>query len=428
MIEVNSREQSDGGKPVGIAFIGAGKRLTGLFGRLLPQESNIRLMGVYDPSPEAHEQIRERFGDCKRYESVEEAVADPAVYWVAIGSWNASHAEQILLALEAGKDVFCEKPLATSFEDCLRVREALETSGRRFVFGLVLRYSPFYDKIKEIVGDGTVGNILSMEFNETLSPNHGGYIMGNWRRHRSKAGPHILEKCCHDLDIANWLMECLPVRAASIGGRRFFKPENAYRAAEMGPDDRGRPAFEAWRGPQEVNPFSGEGDILDTQVAILEYASGAPASFHTNTASALPERRFYIVGDRGTVRGDVLTGEIAYSPMRNGIGRYGPMQHTAPYNVLRLPIGGSHGGGDDILMENFRAVALEGAAPRAGIDEAVASAVPSFAIDEAQRSGRMIDLSGYWERADIDPARFVFGESGRVRKEPLEAGGGPAGK
>ncbi|MFW6414203.1 MAG: Gfo/Idh/MocA family protein [Verrucomicrobiota bacterium] len=393
--------QNNNNSSVGLALIGAGNRLRGLFKRLLPREPNVRLTGVYDTSPEAVAAVQDEFGACKEYSSCEQAAGDPEVDWVAIGSYNAAHAEQIIAAVEGGKHVFCEKPLATTVEDCLRIQEALREYNKQFVLGLVLRYAPFYDKVKEICTDGTIGNILSMEFNETLSFNHGGYIMGGWRRFRDKAGPHMLEKCCHDMDIANWLTQSLPVQAASFGGRRFFKPENAYRAEEMGSDELDRPAFEAWRGPQEVSPFSGEGDMLDAQTAILEFANGVPASFHTNTASSLPERRFHIIGDHGTLRGDVLSGVIEYAPMRHAIAKYGRMQHTAPYNALRLPFSGSHGGGDDILMENLRQVMLQGAQPKAGIYEGITSAFTSLAIDEAQRSGQIVDLGPWWERAGI---------------------------
>jgi len=79
-------------------------------------------------------------------------------------------------------------------------------TGRLFNIGLTLRYSPHYRKIKQLLESGAVGDIISMEFNETLDFNHGGYIMGNWRRLREYAGTHLLEKCCHDIDLVNWMV------------------------------------------------------------------------------------------------------------------------------------------------------------------------------------------------------------------------------
>ena len=82
----------------------------------------------------------------------EEALARHAeADWIFIGSWNAFHARQAIAALGAGKNVFCEKPLATTLEDCLAVQRAVRNSGCVFAFGLVLRYSPHYQKIRELV-------------------------------------------------------------------------------------------------------------------------------------------------------------------------------------------------------------------------------------------------------------------------------------
>ena len=64
--------------------------------------------------------------------------------------------------------------------------------------------------------------MISMEFNETLGFNHGGFIMGDWRRLTENSGTHLLEKCCHDIDLVNWMLESIPVKVASFGGVNFF--------------------------------------------------------------------------------------------------------------------------------------------------------------------------------------------------------------
>ena len=109
--------------------------------------------------------------------------------------------------------MFCQKPLATTLADCLAMREAWQASGRMFIIGFSLRYAPHYRKIKELLDQGAVGRIVSMEFNETLDFNHGGYIMGDWRRLQRYSGTHLLEKCCHDIDLVNWIMGSLAARA-----------------------------------------------------------------------------------------------------------------------------------------------------------------------------------------------------------------------
>ena len=92
--------------------------------------------------------------------------------------------------------------------------------------GFNLRRSPHYRKLKALLNDGVIGDVVSMDFNETLDFNLGGYIFGDWRRLRENSGPFLLEKCCHDIDLANWMLDSQATRVASFGGLNFFVPEN----------------------------------------------------------------------------------------------------------------------------------------------------------------------------------------------------------
>ena len=112
----------------------------------------------------------------------------PGVEWAMVFSPNCFHAEQIIASFEAGKHVFTEKPLATSIGDCVRIFEAHRRSGRHFATGFVLRYSPIYRKVKALLDAGTIGRILSIDANENIRPEHGAYIMRNWRRRRELSG------------------------------------------------------------------------------------------------------------------------------------------------------------------------------------------------------------------------------------------------
>ncbi len=231
---------------VNIGLIGCGARLTGVVQGLLKQDSGhrIRVFSAYDPDPVSQKAMRELFGnEFRMAASEEELVSDPLVDWVMIGSWNCHHARQAVLALKAGKNVFCEKPLAMTLEDCLAIQDAVRRSDKTFAFGLVLRYSPHYKKIAELVQSGAIGQVISFEFNETLNFNHGGYIFGNWRRERRNSGTHLLEKCCHDIDLANWIVGSLPVRVASFGGRDFFIPAQAAHRERIGPNENGVEAY-----------------------------------------------------------------------------------------------------------------------------------------------------------------------------------------
>lgn len=372
-----------------VGLIGVGNMGQGL-AHLLRQKSNaVNFVSLYDPNPRAVARCRELIGFAGDVTDSVDAVLASSCDWVMIASWNCFHAEQTIAAFEAGKHVFCQKPLATTFEDCLAMRDAWRGSGKQFVIGFTLRYSPHYRQLKELVASGAIGEVLSLDFTETLDFNHGGYIMGDWRRLTANAGSHVLEKCCHDIDIVNWLLESRAARVASFGGTDFFQPENAKHMARIGPNGDGREAYRLRRGLVGEHPFTSDKDIVDNQVVILEYESGARATFHMNSNSAIPERRIHLVGTEGTIRADVIAGTTVMK-------RIGFDTETVDLSGAAV---GMHGGGDDVLANELIAAMTSGTVMSAGIEEGLTAAVTCFAIDEALATGQVVSLAEtYWDR------------------------------
>jgi predicted dehydrogenase len=380
--------------PVRLGLIGTGGRLRGVVRRLLETapRGSIRVTAAFDPDPGAIESLRGEVNPGFQAMATEEEVArHSGVDWVFIGSWNVHHARQALAALQAGKHVFCEKPLATTLDDCLAVREAVRKSGRTFAFGLVLRYSPHYQKVHELLAGGKIGQLVSFEFNETLGFNHGGYFFGNWRRHSAHGGSALLEKCCHDLDLANWMTGSLPVAVASFAGTDFFVPANAHHIERIGPSASGKPAYGTWDDPHRVNPFAGGADIADNQVVILQYANGVRATFHLNCNAGIQERRFYLCGTEGTIRADAITARIECQ-------RIG---HDTRAQLIDSGHAGSHSGGDEVMTQALVETLLEGKKPLASVDEGIQSCVVAFAIDEAAREKKVVHLAPRWKAAGV---------------------------
>jgi predicted dehydrogenase len=376
----------------GIGIIGCGGRVRSLAALLKEQHPEVEFVAFSDPRPESVTDTRKALGaeNATEYADYHELLKDERVAWVMIGSWNCFHREQAVAALNAGKHVFCEKPLATTVEDCLAIRDAGRNNPHlKFIVGFTLRYSPHYRKIKKLLDEGVVGDIISMEFNETLHFCHGGYIMGDWRRLTKNAGTHLLEKCCHDIDLVNWMLEDHASRVASFAGLNVFTPENAGLVDHVGPDENGKPAYQTWPGTVNLNPFTADKDILDNQVAIIEYSKGVRATFHTNCSSAIPERRMYICGTEGAIRADVISGTIEYQR----IGFEEGLQ-TADTGAA-----GGHGGGDHVLTESIYDCMVNDAEPLTGIADGIASAFTIFAIDEAERSGQVVSVEPYWSKA-----------------------------
>ncbi|HBG26521.1 MAG: hypothetical protein A2Y10_00990 [Planctomycetes bacterium GWF2_41_51] len=372
---------------IGIGAIGCGGRLRHILKGICTQTSGVKLVALCDTDHKAVEEFRRLFNpQAKIYADYRELVTEPTISAVLIGSWNCFHREHAVAALEAGKDVYCEKPLATTLDDCLSIYKAWQRSGRLFMVGFTLRYSPHYLKIKEIIDSGAIGQPISFEFNETLDFNHGSYIMRCWRNSMKNAGTHLLEKCCHDIDIVNWLCGKKVVMAASFGGLNVFIPENKKLLERLKPDQQGRKPYFTWILPEAGDPFTCKKDVVDNQVSILEFENGVRATFHCNSHSGLPERRLYICGTEGAIRSDVISGKLEL----RRVGFDEQIQDVA------TGVSGGHGDGDTMLCQMLIDMITKKKKPQTGIDDAITSAITCFGIDKAMQDRAVVNLGQYW--------------------------------
>jgi predicted dehydrogenase len=379
-------------KTINLGIIGCGKRLRGVTRRTLALSPRIKVAALCDPSAESIKQTLDEFNpQAKVYKDYRDLVKDSELDWIMIGSWNCFHKDHVVAAFKAGKHVYCEKPLGTSLSDCKAMHRAWKASGKLFSIGFTLRYSPHYRKIRKLIDEGAIGDIISMEFNEILHYNHGGYIMADWRRLKENAGTHLLEKCSHDIDLANWITESQASRVASFGGLDFFVPKNNKHIKRVGKNDKGRKAYRTWPSVTGLNPFTADKDIVDNQVIIIEYENNVRATFHINCNAEIPERRMFICGTEGTIRADVIPGNIE-------IARIG-VKHKI--KNVSTGVTGGHGGGDAILSRSLADSMLKGKAPFTSLEDGLKSAITCFGIDQAMEKGKVVNMQPLWKRIDI---------------------------
>lgn len=372
-------------KRFGVAVLGAGNRARYVVKNLLRDSGGaVRVVSAFDPDRTLlDETLRKIWGssDALAASSAEEAIHAPGVDWVMVFSPNSCHRDHILAAFAAGKDVFAEKPLATTIDACKEISEAQRRSGRVFATGFVLRYAPIYRRAKELLDSGMFGRLLLIEGNENIAPDHGGYIMCNWRRLTKFAGPHILEKCCHDLDLINWFCGSLPSRVASFGGRDFFKPENNRLMEKYG-----EKTFKSWRDPHaQATPFTDDTDLMDNQVSIAEFRNRIRVTFTATMSNAIPERRLSFACAEGTMKLNLYSNIIRY-------------RRLGDEGVTELNFSGDgHGGGDSYIMKELYETMSRGVPPKCSGAEGLRSAVFALALDQAARNGEIVDLEPVWK-------------------------------
>ena len=147
---------------------------------------------------------------------------------LVIATMDDLHYRQTMRALDLGYDILLEKPIAMTLEECDAIYKKAKEVNRKVVVCHVLRYSPFYNTIKDILDSGVIGDVVCLEMTENIGYYHyaHSYCRGNWRN-TDISTPLIVAKNCHDTDMICWLLgkKCLAV--SSFGSLKHFKEENA---------------------------------------------------------------------------------------------------------------------------------------------------------------------------------------------------------
>ena len=294
---------------------------------------------------------------------------------------NAFHKEHILEAFAAGKHVFSEKPLAATLEDCKEIYDAHCKSDLLFATGFVLRYSPLYQRVKNLLDSGKFGKILSIEANENIPPAHGGYIMRNWRRKNEISGPHILEKCCHDLDLIIWFCNSLPSKVFFCGSTNVFKSENRYLEEKYGTE-----TFNNWGGHDQIeSAFNDDSDMMDTSMGTAIFRNGIQVSFCATMCNAIEERRMRFNCSEGTIIVDLYKSAVSYKTIGD------KELYTVNFGT------DLHGGGDSFIMKELYESMSRGVPPKCSGNDGLESAVFALAFDKSAREGKLIDLEPTWK-------------------------------
>ncbi|GIP40446.1 oxidoreductase [Paenibacillus sp. J31TS4] len=203
---------------VGTGYFGAG------LARLLNKLEGARVVAVYDP---AHAEPVARELNCTAEPSIEALCSRPDVHAVVVASPNGYHKEPVLIAAEHGKHVFCEKPIALSYEDCNEMIRQTKEKGLIFMAGHVMNFMNGVRTAKRLINEGRIGELLFChaqrngweEAQEEVS----------WKKQRTISGGHLYHHI-HELDFIQFLMG--PAERVSMSGGNV-----AHQGEQYGDED-----------------------------------------------------------------------------------------------------------------------------------------------------------------------------------------------
>lgn len=219
-------------KQITVAIAGLGSRGKDTYAqvaKLVPDK--MKIVAVADINEEKVKLAAEEFAvpaeNC--FNSAEEMLEKEQLADVmVIATQDRQHVGHAIPALRKGYHLLLEKPISPVLEECQELVKVAKECNRKVVVCHVLRYTPVYQKVKEILDAGTIGDVVSIMALENVGWWHQAhsFVRGNWRN-KELSSPMILQKCCHDMDLYLWLANKECKSLTSYGSTHLFKEECA---------------------------------------------------------------------------------------------------------------------------------------------------------------------------------------------------------
>ncbi len=422
-------------KQYSFILIGAGSRGISYTTEMLKMPEKYKLVGMADPMLEKRKKCMECFGLSEEacYSDWRDILAVPKMADIAIiATLDHMHYEPAMRAIELGYDILLEKPVANGETECIEIANAAKKRGVRVLVCHVLRYTPFYKKIKSIVMSGLIGEVMSVEQVEAIGDVHfsHSYVRGNWHNTKT-ASPMLLAKSCHDLDVIQWLVDKPCGKVSSFGDLTYFTKKNAPEGAPEYCIDGTCPhkdsciyncykiyvqdEFPVWKSiflsiyatksdytEEEICDllrkseygkcvFQCDNDVLDHQVVSMQFEGGATATLSVNAFNR-GGRFTRVYGTEGELFGFFNDTEISVRTFADRRKFTVPVEQIASESIE-----GGHGGGDAGIvydLYNF----MEGNEIELGASEigiSVYNHLIGYAAERSRHTDTVVDITSF---------------------------------
>ncbi|MBM4161817.1 MAG: Gfo/Idh/MocA family oxidoreductase [Ignavibacteria bacterium] len=411
-------------RPITAVVLGAGSRGNVYAGYSQRFPDELKIVGVAEPIELRRKRFSEKYQIPEKYQWVtwEHALQIPKFADVLIITTpDHLHYGPAMDGLPLGYDLLLEKPIAQTWSQCKEIFQLADKNKRVVAICHVLRYSPYFRKMKEVASSGVLGDIVSIQHLEPVEHIHmsHSFVRGNWRNTK-ESNPMILAKSCHDLDVLRWVVGKPCVRVSSFGSLKHFRRENAPPGSTLRctggcavesvcpfsalkiyyrnrtwlhhfdlplEGDQG-PAImkHLQEGPYGRCVYHCDNDVVDHQVTLFEFENEVTAAFSMEALTSYAGRRTRIMGTAGDVVGDEKTLTVFEFKTRE--------QTVWDASQARQELQSGHGGGDYGLVHDFvRAVGRKDYKLMAtAIQESMESHLMAFKAEESRLSGKTVDM------------------------------------
>ena len=403
------------------AILGTGERGCLMWGRPVAEQYGhvVQFVGLCDVNPKRVAVAKEVIGvDCPAFTSFDEMCDRARPDLLVITTVDAFHSEYILKALNRGIDVMTEKPMVIDAAQCQAVLDAEKRTGRKILVTFNYRYPPKHQKIKEVLLEGEIGRINSVDLNWYLDVYHGADYFRRWHRLRARSGSLWVHKATHHFDLVNWWLDADPVEVMAQADLRVYGRNGAFRSTHCRPcphKSECRFHYDMTKEPSRMKlyadcedadhyyrdgcVFREDVDIFDTMAAVVTYSNGVTMSYSLNAFMPFEGYRLAFNGEKGRLEIRDFDRQPWQVPEPTEIFLTKSFGERKAISVPKSE--GEHGGGDEIIRD----IIFGG------------RHVPEYMRLPDSRAGAMSCLTGIAARTSVDRKQPVK-ISELIRLEP----------
>jgi predicted dehydrogenase len=307
---------------------------------------------------------------------------------VMIASPDFMHEEHAVAALQAGKHVYLEKPMAITVEGCDHIIRTEKETGKKLMVGFNMRCMNIYRTMKDVVDSGTIGEIKAAWVRHFVwSGSH--WYFHDWHATQKNCTSLMLQKGSHDIDIIHWICGSYAKRVSAFGDMDFFggdKPNdlNCRVCDEKDTCYAESPSFTTLTQCAKRK----EVDIEDNNFLLMQLESGVKAAYLECHFTPDDERNYVFIGTEGSVELSERANKVWVKTRRTNDYRE-LSDHT--YKIKEAK--GTHGGADPVITEAFLDYIIDGKAPIASpIDGRMSVAAGCCGAQSMRNGGMPVDI------------------------------------
>jgi predicted dehydrogenase len=337
------------GKTLRFGVIGFGNRGTLSLNAHSPDAGNV-VVAVADPGGVRREKAEQRIPGVKTYVDYREMLKRDDIDAVFVLSPDWLHEEHALAALEAGKAVYLEKPMAITIDGCDKLlRMAHKTKAKLYV-GHNMRHSNKILKMKELIDSGVIGEVQTAWQRHFI--NYGGdAYYKDWHADRTKSTGLLLQKAAHDLDVLHWLCGGHSVRVNAMGKLSVYNRVTDRLDLE----DPYAPRDINWR-PENWPPLAVKDlypiiDVEDLSMLHAEFNNGVLVAYQQCHYTPDHARNVTVIGTHGRIENLVDEKGDNFIALWNKRARHSPPTGDEQFHLENKE--GGHGGADPAIVGEF---------------------------------------------------------------------------